>query len=141
MYLPGVILKPTAAVSSRVTCWAWRDMGSMALSCPGGVGSCDHAGCLSRDKWCEDPDEITTNCYVSGDGKYLYPYCCVPFTGLTAMLQMQDKYMPQGGSGCGRGKCTKFEDERTWCDGPPTDVSATAADRQTLPPHPAQVLQ
>ena len=89
-------------------------MGSLALSCPGGVGSCDYAGCLSRDKWCDRSDEITTNCYVSGDGKYLYPYCCVPFTGLRAMLQMQDSYMPKGGSGCGRGKCTKFNDVRTW---------------------------
>ena len=49
LYLPGIVLKPTAAVAERVTCWGWRDMSSLELSATGGCYPRDQANsaCLS----------------------------------------------------------------------------------------------
>ena len=65
-------------------------------------------------QWCSRPDEKASNCYVGGDGAQMWPYCCVAFTELSAMLEMQDGHMPEGGSKCGAGECLRFDDDRAW---------------------------
>ena len=114
VHLPAIVFRASEAVRERVTCWGWRDMSSVEQSCPGRAGSCDTAGCPPVSQWCSRADEKASNCYVGGDGAQMWPYCCVAFTELSAMLEMQDGHMPEGGSRCAAGECLRFDDDRAW---------------------------
>ena len=72
------------------------------------------SGRRAHAQWCDDANQAEINCYVQGDGAHMWPYCCVSFSALAPMLQMQDRYMPERGSKCGRGQCANFNDVRTW---------------------------
>ena len=91
--LPGLVLKPSAAVLGRILCAGWREMGSMRYNCnPLGKVGCT-PGCPARDQWCDRRGgvELQTACSPSASPTAM-PTCCIawPASQLSEMMRMQD---------------------------------------------------
>jgi hypothetical protein len=91
--LPGLILSPTAAISDRILCAGWRDIGSLRYNCnPLGKPGCT-PGCPPREQWCDQRGgvEQQTACSMTAAPTTMQECCIVwPAWQLSEMMRMQD---------------------------------------------------
>ena len=110
--LPGIVLKPSAQVISRLSCLAWRDIYSIQYNRP----NVTHAGCPARSSWCDRRGGVSAQgpgCTPLGMAAQM-AHCCTTFppTQLDKMMTMQDLYAwPRGPC---LGNCTDHKNPAAW---------------------------
>ena len=116
--VPGIVLKPSAAVRDRINCYGWRDMGSLQFNCPrGNAGACHYGGCPPPQEWCEKRGSVAAQRGCSANvadaiNGWSMRDCCVATGSLSTMLRMQDAHQPMGP--CPEGRCEDFDGGDAW---------------------------